>query len=150
MRMVNAIIGFLLLTLAMLHAFIPNHMLFASLYGLGACLAFSTMRFKMRVLTARVLAVLTTGLMFFYFAGFFRMATYFTDTWYQSGAALEGIAMLLSAFAMIPILSSFSCILKADETCELHKRATDREPAADRRSPAFFRVPEGVQEKSVG
>jgi|GEM_PF-1115890 len=149
MRMVNAIIGFLLLTLAMLHVFIPNHMLFASLYGIGALLSFTTMRHEMRVSTARTLAVVTTALMFFYFAGFFRMASYFTDTWYQSGAALEGVAMLLSAFAMIPILSSFSCILKADETCELHGRAS-REAPADGRSPAFFRVPEGVQEKSAG
>ena len=148
MRMVNAAIGCILLTLAIMHFFIPNHMIFCALYGAGALFAFATMRREMGLLTARLFAVGTTALMFFYFAGFFRMASFFGDHWYRSGAALEGIGLLLSAFAMIPVLSSFSCILKADETCVLHA-GKDREAMASKRA-AFFSVPEGVREKTAG
>lgn len=142
MRVVTALIGCGLLLLALLHAFIPhstpNSTTFLAMYGVGALLAFGTMFTNMGMNLARLMALGTTAAMFFYFAGFFKIAPHFNDGWYQSGIALEGIGMILSAFAMIPVLSCYSCILKADCREKLERPG--------RR--AFFSVPEGVQEKT--
>ena len=144
MRTVNAIIGCILLALAILHAFIPHSsasaLTFILLYAAGAACAFASMRTTMGLFLARVFAVGTTSIMFVYFAGFFSMATHFNEGWYRSGAALEGIGMLLSAFAMIPILSAFSCMLKADCRESMQQRHASR--------AAFFSVPDGVQEEA--
>lgn len=140
MHSVNGLIGLLLLTLCLLHFFIPNSLLKATLYGAGAILAFVTLSPRgLGIYTARLLAVCTTALMFFYFAGFFRMAPHFNEHWYHSGAALEALGMLLSAFAMISVLSSYSCMLKADCDHRLQKSV---------KRPAFFSVPENMQKNS--
>lgn len=142
MRVVNSAVGCTLLALALLHAFIPhtspNAYTFMVMYGLGALFAFASLHVNMGLWLARVLAIGTTATMFFYFAGFFKLAPHFHETWYQSAAGLEGVGMILSAFAMIPILSCYSCILKAD--C--------REKLVQPGNGAFFGVPEGVQEKT--
>lgn len=136
MRMVSAIIGCVLAAIAILHAFLPYSTAFIYIYAAGAVLAFVTVRpGRLGLNTARFFALCTTAVMFFYFAGFFKMAPYFTETWYQTGAALEGIGMLISAFLMIPILSCYSCLLKADG-CERVRES---------KRPAFFRVPGDIQ-----
>ncbi len=140
MRTVNGLIGLVLLVFAILHAFIPNSFSAVVIFSAGALLAFMTLRRRgVSINVARVLAVATTAVMFFYFAGFFKLVTHFNEHWYHSGAALEGVGMLMSAFAMIPVLSSYSCLLKAD--CHLRQQHVKR--------PAFFRVPEHIEEKSV-
>jgi phosphatidylglycerophosphate synthase len=130
--MMTGLIGCILLVLAIVHAFIPHGLLISAFYGLGSILAFVTCKRDIGMNVARVLAIATTALMFFYFAGFFRMALRFNDNWYQSGAALDAIGLLFSAFAMIAVLSEYSCRLKAD--CE--------ERRAKRRS--FFGVPQHI------
>lgn len=140
MRMVNGLIGLMLLALALLHAFIPNSYVTVVIFLAGAGLAFVTLlRSGVSLHIARVLAVATTAVMFFFFAGFFHMASSFNEHWYYSGSALEGVGMLLSAFAMIPILSCYSCMLKA----EGHRREI-----RDVKSPAFFRVPEHIRDSA--
>jgi hypothetical protein len=52
--------------------------------------------------------------MFFYFAAFFRIVDHFHEQWYRSGMMLEAVGMLISAFAMIPVLSVFSCFMKCE------------------------------------
>ena len=69
MRVVSAVIAFILLVFAILHAFVPNHFYVAAAYGFGALLALVTIRKGgMSLNLARVFAVSTTALMFFYFA----------------------------------------------------------------------------------
>ena len=138
MRMLTGIIGCILLALAILHAFIPHALAptLLALYATGAICAFATLKTQQPLLVTRILAVLTTGVMFFYFAGFFKIAPHFHEEWYRSGAALEGVGLLLSAFAMIPVLSCYSCMLKADCREELTRNGR----------PAFFSVPESVQD----
>lgn len=142
MRFLNTIVGIALVVIAFLHVFIPHSTpdsaMYMGMYGLGALFAFGSLHTNMGMSVARIMAIGTTAAMFFFFAGFFRLAPEFHDGWYQSGAALDGIGMLLSAFAMIPVLSCYSCILKAD--C--------RESLARPGKRAFFSVPEGVQEKT--
>ncbi|MEE2783657.1 MAG: hypothetical protein VYE04_09870 [Pseudomonadota bacterium] len=143
MRLLNAVIGCTLLMPALLHVFIPHKPLaayiFMIMYAVGALLAFTSMHSKMGIRLARIMALGTTAAMFFYFAVFFKMAPQFHEAWYQSGKALEGIGMLLSGFAMIPVLSCFSCMLKADYREQL-KHPTGKK--------AFFGVPEGIQDKT--
>ena len=142
MRIVNAIIACVLVTFAVLHAFIPNHLHIALLFGAGAALTIITVVPRtVGINTARLLAVATTALMFFYFAGFFSMAPEFEEGWHKTGAALDGLAMLLSAFLMIPVLSCYSCLLKA-EGCE-HFRS-EEEP----KRGAFFSVPDDIKNHS--
>ena len=142
MRMVSAVIACVLITFAVLHSFIPNHLFFVFLYGAGAFFALVTVIPRgMGVVTARVFAVGTTAVMFFYFAGFFSMAPQFEEGWHQTGAALEGLGMLLSAFLMLPVLSCYSCLLKA-EGCE-HFRAEH-----EAKGGAFFSVPENIKNHS--
>lgn len=140
MRMVTGIIGCILLTLAIIHAFIPHSsaLTFLFLYAAGALCAFATLYYNMHLILARVFAVGTTAVMFFCFAAFFKMAPHFHEEWYRSGASLEGVGMLLSAFTMIPVLSCFSCMLKA-ECRESMQR--------DAGGSSFFSVPDSVEEK---
>lgn len=139
MRMVNALIACVLLVFAVLHAFVPNHWAFFFIYCAGAFFALVTIKpGGMSINTARVFAVGTTAIMFFYFASFFTMAPDFQDGWHRTGAALEGLGLLLSAFLMIPILSCYSCLLKADG-CQHFK--VREEP----KRSAFFSVPEDIQ-----
>lgn len=142
MRAINAIIGCILLGLGALHALIPHTSLstlsYVMIYLAGAGMAFASLRSNMPLWLARFFAVATTALMFVYFAGFFSMASHFSAQWYLSGDALKGVGMLLSAFAMIPVLSAYSCLLKAE--CRESLRSGAR--------PAFFRVPESVQEEA--
>jgi len=137
--MVNATIACVLLTFAVLHAFIPSHLYLSIMYGAGAFFAIVTLiPGGMGINIARIMAVGTTAVMFFYFAGFFSMAPEFQEGWHQTGAALEGLGMLLSAFLMIPILSCYSCLLKADG-CE-HFRTK-----SELKRGAFFSVPEDIK-----
>ena len=133
MPMMTGLIGCILLVLAIVHVFIPDGYLITLLYLTGAVLAFVTLKRDISINLARVLAIGTTGLMFFYFAAFFSMAMHFNEHWYHSGLALDAIGLLFSAFAMIAVLSEYSCRLKAD--C-LERREEKRR--------AFFSVPQHI------
>ena len=154
MRMMNAVIGTVLLVLAILHAFIPGHLHYLALYGSGSLFAFVALRNDLGTNLARLFAIGTTAVMFFYFAGFFTLAPHFHEYWYRSGVGLEGVGMLLSAFAMIPVLSCYSCMLKADCAEQLAAYERRKQEGADKndkgfKRPAFFSVPEHIQEKSA-
>ena len=67
--------------------------------------------------------------MFFYFFGFFELAPHLDANWWGLERGQEAMGLLFSAFTMIPVLSCYSCRLKA--TC----------CAKDRRAPAVFSSP---------
>ncbi len=114
MRVFNGILGCLLLALAALHFFIPKFPLLAVIYLGGAVLALASLKRELSFGWARVLAFSSVAAMFFYFAAFFRIVEHFHENWYRGGMALEAVGMLLSAFAMIPVLSVFSSCMKSD------------------------------------
>ena len=115
MRVINGIIGCVLLALAILHVFIPRTPILSAIYLGGALLALASLRPNMSFAWARVLAVASVIAMFFYFAGFFRIVDHFHEQWYRSGLMLNAVGMLISAFAMIPVLSVFSSRMKCDD-----------------------------------
>lgn len=135
-RLVNAIIGCVLLALAILHVFIPKTPILSLIYLGGAILALISVRPQLGFAWARLFAVATVVAMFFYFAAFFRIADHFYEQWYRSGMMLEAVGMLISAFAMIPVLSVFSCAMKCQGQ---DVGASDR---------ALFAAPEDTAAKS--
>jgi hypothetical protein len=72
-------------------------------------------------------------MMFFFFAAFFLIVPKLTADWYLSQYGWEAVCRILGAFVMIPILSDYSCRLKA-ECLE----------AREARRTAFFSVPSDV------
>ena len=83
-----------------------------AIYLGGALLAFASLQPNISFAWARVLAVASVIAMFFYFAGFFRIVDRFHEQWYRSGLMLDAVGLLISAFAMIPVLSVFSSRMK--------------------------------------
>lgn len=132
MRAVNCVVGVLLLGFAVLH-FGPAWQLPAvAAYCCGGVLAFISLRRELGMGVSRVLAVVTTALMFFYFAGFFTLAPELQQGWYANERALVALSLLFAAFSMIPVLSEYSCRLKAD----CHEA---------RRRAGFFSVPQELE-----
>lgn len=107
----------------------PDFGLWVSIYLAAAAVSGATLIDGLPRLVHRVLAVCTMLMMFFYFFGFFEMAPTLHGDWWHAETSREAFGLLFSAFAMIPVLSCYSCQLKA-------KRA-----AKDRRSPAVFSAP---------
>jgi hypothetical protein len=110
-----------------------------AIFSGGAVLAFITLKREFSLALSRFLAVTTTIAMFYYFAEFFMLAPQLSDGWYQSagwqsGRPIHALSLLFSAFAMIPVLSDYSCRLKAE--C-VEARIRER--------GAFFSVPKKLE-----
>ena len=131
MLYINGLIGCIFILIALLHA--PYPMPFAWLPYLGAAtLAFITCKREIGTALSRALAVITTVTMFSFFAAFFVVVPKLEANWYLQQEGWHAVCLILGAFAMIPILSDYSCRLKAE--C--------REARAHRR--AFFSVPSHI------
>lgn len=107
----------------------PDSGVWFSLYGLGAVASGLTLFDAIPRTAHRVLAVGTMLLMFVYFFGFFGLAPGLQGNWWQSEQAREALGLLFGGFAMIPVLSCFSCRLKATRADK------------GRRAPAVFSAP---------
>jgi len=129
MQYIHGFIGCVLVLLALIH--IPYPAPFAWLpYAGAAILAFITLKTDLSVGLSRILAITTAGMMFFFFALFFLSVPRLEADWYANQAGWSAVCRILSAFVMIPILSEYSCRLKAE--C-LEARVARR--------AAFFSVP---------
>lgn len=129
MLYLNGLIGSIFIVIALLH--VPYPMPFAWVpYLCAAALALITLKREISDAFSRTLAVLTTVTMFFFFAGFFVVVPKLAADWYLHQEGWHAVCLLLGAFAMIPILSDYSCRLKAD--CV---------KARKRHRNAFFSVP---------
>ena len=129
MPYLSGIVGCVFVLIALLH--VPHPMPFAWVpYAIAGALALIALKRETPDAVVRALAVATTATMFFFFAGFFVVAPKLAADWYQHQEGWAAVCLILSAFAMIPVLSDYSCRLKAD--CH-------RLPAKTRL--AFFSVP---------
>ncbi len=133
MQYINALIGCLFVVMALISAFHPDPLLWLP-YSIAAILSLLTIIVADMESPAlhRVLAVMTASLMFFFFAGFFANVPTTAD-WYKETAGWTAVFRLLAAFAMIPILSSYSCLAKKE--CREARLAERR---------AFFSVPDHI------
>lgn len=132
MQYIHGFIGCVLVLLALIHVPYPYPLAWLP-YAIAACLAFITLKSEISQGLSRILAIATAGTMFFFFAWFFVKVPTLDADWYASQAGWAAVCRILAAFVMIPILSEYSCRLKAD--C-LEARARNR---------AFFSVPESVR-----
>ena len=136
MQYIHGFIACVLVLLALIHIPFPEP--FAWLpYSIAAALAVITLKSEISIPVSRVLAIATTGMMFFFFALFFLVVPTLKAGWYTTQYGWAAVCLLLCAFVMIPILSDYSCRLKAD--C--------REARAARRS-SFFSVPSHINPES--
>jgi hypothetical protein len=129
MLYLGGLTGSVFIMIASLHVAHPVPLAWVPYAG-AAVLALITLKREIADAVARGLAVITTAAMFFFFAGFFVVAPKLTADWFAHQEGWSAVCLLLCAFAMIPILSDYSCRLKADCT---------KAPAERRR--AFFSVP---------
>jgi hypothetical protein len=133
MQYINALIGCLFIVIALLYALHPNPLAWAP-YSAAAVLSLITLKPEISIAISRVLAIGTTALMFFFFAGFFLLVPKLAADWYTNQAGWEAVFRIFGAFAMIPILSDYSCRLKAEcREAQLHARR------------AFFSVPDHIR-----
>jgi len=134
MQYLNALIGITFVLISVIHAPLPDHFSWVP-YAIAAVLAFISLKPEISLPISRVLAIGTTVLMFIFFAGFFVMVPRLEAGWYLHQTGWEAITRILGAFAMIPILSDYSCRLKAE--C--------REARMRRGRHAFFSVPDHIR-----
>ncbi len=126
MRYVLGFIGVLFVVLALLHVPHPTPWLWAPYAG-GAVLAFLTLVPNLSILISRLLAIATTGLMFFFFFRFFMEVPRLESDWYMSQEGWSAVSLLLGAFTLIPVVSGYSCRCKA--VCR-ESRVPGRKPVA--------------------
>lgn len=113
MRYVHGALALVLVVLSLLHLDDPDPGFWMSLYGAGAILAATACKPTLGRWTVRVLATAATLTMFLYFAGFFVRVPYLGEAWYATEAHGGTLALLIAAFCMIPVVSSYSCRMKA-------------------------------------
>jgi len=136
MQLIHGAIAFILLAVALLHVPHPTPFIWVP-YALGSALAIVTLFADVSLFFSRLLAISTTMLMFFFFAGFFMDVPKLESDWYVRQEGWFAVSRLLAAFAMLPILSDYSCRCKAD--C-IHARAAQR--------LSFFRVPDHIRPRN--
>ncbi len=112
MGYLNGFIGFGFILLSLLHLGVPDGNMLIGAYLVGSILAFATLVRSLPRTVVRVLALVTTAAVFFYFIGFFQMAPHLGPGWVA--VHTKALGQLLGAFAMIPVLAEYSCRLKAD------------------------------------
>ena len=99
------------------------------IYVMGAAAAALTLPSALSRNAHRLLAVGTMLLMFFYFFGFFKLAPGLGELWWQTEVGREAVGLFVGGFALMPVLSCYSCRLKATRASK------------DRRAPAVFSSP---------
>jgi energy-coupling factor transporter transmembrane protein EcfT len=133
MHYIHGFIGLVLIVLALIHVPYPEPLQWLPYTG-AAILALLTLVSDISIPVSRLLAIATAGVMFFFFAAFFLIVPKLTADWYLNPYGWEAVSRILGAFVMIPILSDYSCRLKAD--CL---------EAREARRSAFFSAPSDVR-----
>lgn len=129
MRLVLALIAVTFVAFAGLQFNDPDVGFWVSVYLAGAVISGAALLDGLPRNAYRLLAISTMCLMFFYFFRFFQHAPHLQGNLLQQETSREALGLLFSAFAMMPVLSRYSCRLKATRA------------AKNRRSPAVFSAP---------
>ena len=120
MQFVNATIAVVLLVLALA----VREGGAAVMFIVGAALAAIAFKHWLSVWMVRVLALFTAGSMFYFFWNFFALVPTLQPDWYwQPVEVIDAFGLLCAGFAMIPVLSEYSCRMKANAQCERGRRA---------------------------
>ena len=126
MHYVNAIIAVALLGLALLMRHQPGE---AAMFIVGAVLAAIAFKHWLSTWMVRTLAFVAAGTMFCYFGRFLLLVPTLQPDWYwQPLEVVDAVGLLFAGFAMMPVLSEYSCRMKASEECERGQRSQSRKP----------------------
>ncbi len=128
MQWLVAAIALAFAVLAVLRAGGTDALWWMPCYSLGMLLAALSFKRRLNPWMLRFLAVASTVAMFFYFAGFFALAPYMRPDWFNQPEGREAAGLLFAAFAMIPVLSVYSCRMKANCPHTAHIEHTHRSP----------------------
>ena len=113
MLYLNSFIGLVFFGMALLHMSHPMPLGWLP-YLIGAVLSFITLKNEIALVYVRMLAVATALVMFFFFAGFSARVPSLADGWYMQQEGWAAVTRISASFFMIPVLSDYSCRLKAD------------------------------------
>ena len=119
MHYVNAMVAVALLALALLHL---DEATLALMFASGAILAAIAFKHWLGTWMVRILAFGTAAALFVYFAQFFILAPTLQPDWYRHSDGSHALELLIAGFAMIPVLSEYSCRMKASGECERGRR----------------------------
>lgn len=129
MRYVNATTAAALLGLALFQLLRLGDHVAALLFVLGAGTAAFAAKHWIQPKVVRLLALLAAAVMFCFFWQFFSLTPALQDDWYRHAGTLNTVGLLFAAFAMIPVVSEYTCRMKANGACERGRRtATARSP----------------------
>ena len=119
MQYVNAIIAVVLLGLALIGRDDPVQ---AAMFILAATLAAIAFKHWLSRRIVRVFAIVAAGLMFWHFAQFLYLVPHLSPDWYRGSDGIRAAGLLFAGFAMMPVLSEYSCRMKASSKCERGRR----------------------------
>ena len=132
MRFVNTTIAVALFGLALLEFWLLDDLAAAFTFVLAALMAALASKHWLRTPLVRLLAFLSTAVMFCCFWRFFALTPVLQANWYWQADTLNVVGMLLAGFGMIPVVAEYSCRMKANAECERGQRV-----AAERRPPVL-------------
>ncbi len=121
MHYVNLIIAVVLLVFAVVLLKLNDAVTASACIG-GAVLAAVALKHWLDIWTVRLLALATAGMLFYCFAQFFSLVPTLQPGWYWQVEAINTFGLLFAGFAMIPVLSEYSCRMKANGDCERGRR----------------------------
>lgn len=135
MRYVNAITTVALCALALLQLLRLDDPATAFIFAFGAVAAAFAVSRRLPTKVVRLLAFLSAGVMFCYFWQFFSLTPTLPADWYRHSGTLHVIGLLFAGFGMIPVVSEYTCRMKANGNCE----RAGRKVASGALSPASLR-----------
>lgn len=122
MRYVNATTAVALFGLALLQLWLLDDPVAAFPFALGAVVALLAAKHWLHGRVVRVLAFLAAGVMFCFFWQFFSLTPELQADWYRQSGTLNVVGWLLAGFGMMPVVSEYTCRMKANGNCERARR----------------------------
>lgn len=122
MRYVNAITAVALFGLALLQLLRLDDPAAALFFASGAVAAAFAAKQGLHAKVVRLLAFLSAAIMFCYFWQFFSLTPTLPADWYRHPGTLNVVGLLFAGFGMIPVVSAYTCRMKANGNCEGARR----------------------------
>lgn len=126
MRFVNASVAGALFAFALLELLLLANPVAALVFALAAALAALAFKPCLRRRRLRLLALLSTVVMFGFFGRFFSLAPSLEADWYWQSGTLHALGCLIAGFGLIPVVAEYSCRMKAGGCARAKERAAAR------------------------
>ena len=122
MRYVNAVTAAALFGLAAFQMLSQGDLAAALAFVFGGVVAVFAVTHWLHTKVVRVLAFLSTVIMFCFFWQFFSLTPTLQTGWYREAGTLDAVGFLIAGFGMIPVLSEYTCRMKANGNCARARR----------------------------